>query len=222
MDLKSKVQAQLNLLMARAGLSTDQDKAQSNKRKSHMMDLHARTSKIVTQYSQRQGASSILHTDGPTLQFRLHNQAPTDGGGDASGPDFTVEKSKRKYYSEEAAISELLTLRQKLHCLVPIEFGTKKDHPDLKNRRKSSWEAMSKKISGQEKVIEQKLLEIENELARTMNNDPNNELIGVIQKKYIIQKQNLCHIKGEPMIYAGEILAELMTNIRRPSTVNPQ
>ena len=141
-----------------------------------------------------------------------------DGGGDAGGPDFTVDKKKRKYYTEEAAISDLLTLRQKLRCLVPSQFGTKKDVPDLKKRRKSSWEAMSKKISGQEKVIEQKLLEIQNELTRIMNNDPNNELIGVLQKKYIIQKQNLCHIKGEPMNTAGEIIYELTSNIRRSST----
>ena len=92
-----------------------------------------------------------------------------DGGGDAGGPDFTVDKKKRKYYTEEAAISDLLTLRQKLRCLVPSQFGTKKDVPDLKKRRKSSWEAMSKKISGQEKVIEQKLLETEIELTRIMH-----------------------------------------------------
>ena len=204
MDLKSKVQAQINLVMTRAGLISDQA---SNKRKSHMME---RTSRIVTQYSHRQGAASILRTD---VQFRLQNQVPTYGGGDAGSPVFTVDKNKR-YYTEEAAISELLTLRQKLRCLVPGQFGTE---PNLRKRRKSSWEAMSKKISGQEKIIEQKLLEIQNELMRIMHNDPNNELIGVLQKKYIIQRQNLCHIKGEPMNTAGEIIFELTSNIRRSS-----
>ena len=78
------------------------------------------------------------------------------------------------FFSEEAAINEVLTLRHKLTFMIPDQI-IKHEHSRLNHKTTNSWENLRSSIFDQTKTIENKLREIEAELAIIMVNDPHNE-----------------------------------------------
>jgi len=224
-DMKMKLQAQIDIVLNRAGLPGSKDGGERflslpAARQSNMVGLHERTSRIATQYFNRQGATSVFkRPDRVESRFGVPKAAtpktPAEhGGGD--GPKFTTDKKSRKYYSEEAAISEVLHLRHKLTFMIPDEL-IKREMSRINQKTKNSWEDLRSSIFDQSKTIENKLREIEAELAILMVNDPHNEVIGVIQRKYISQRQTLSTLRGEVRQNANDIRAELLSSIKRRS-----
>jgi len=221
-EMKIKIQSQINALVARVPGVGEMYNLPMPKQ-SNMVDVHARTSKIATQYFDRQGAKSILRRP-DRVNSRLERITPKPmsnggggGGGDNSPILFNTDKKHRTYYSEEAAIKQVLHLRHKLTFISNQNQATDKNEHSFLELNKDSWDALRSSIFDQARHIEHKLHEIENELAIAMINDPHNESVGVTQRKYIIQRQNLNALRGEVRQNANDIKNELMSTIKRKS-----
>ena len=94
----------------------------------------------------------------------------------------------------------------------------KNEQTSFNDLKKNSWDALRSSIFDQARQIEHKLHDLENELTITLINDPHNESVGVTQRKYIIQRQNLNALRGEVKQSVNDIKNELMSTIKRRST----
>lgn len=209
-EMKLKIKSQINALAARV---PGENNNLLMTKQSNMVDMHARTSRIATQYFDRQGTKSVFRRpDRVNSRMERITAKPISNGGGGDSPNFITDKKHRTYYSEEAAIKQVLHLRHKLTFI-----SNQNQANSVDELKKGSWDALRSSIFDQARHIEHKLHEIENELAITMINDPHNESVGVTQRKYIIQRQTLNALRGEVRQNANEIKTDLLSTIKRKS-----
>ena len=155
--------------------------------------------------------------------FRRPETNVASGGGDTC-PNFTLNKKKRVYYSEEAAAKEVLSLRHKINYLIPNQIFNKEmarinQSGQSKEPRRNSWENMRSSINIQARNAEERLREIEQETALSVVLDPNTETLSSLQRKYINQKNILATLRGEAKQQPSEVRHELFAKVQRLSII---